>query len=94
MGSVKQLAIQDGNSATEKFTVVVRSMEGKDTKVEAEKGWTVLRFKQEYEKWQPHGVTTMNLQFRGRRMKDDSLLSQYKFEPGFVVQSLVRTKGG
>ncbi|ODM87055.1 Ubiquitin-hypothetical protein-like protein RUB1 [Orchesella cincta] len=94
MASLKQLPCAGVTTVAETFTVTVKSMEGKDTKVEAEKGWTVLRFKEEYEKWQPHGATTMNLQYKGRRMKDDWLLSQYNFEPGFVVQSLVRTKGG
>ncbi|ODM93697.1 Ubiquitin-like protein [Orchesella cincta] len=77
-----------------KLPILIRSMEGRTTKIEAKTDWTVRKLKEEYGKWVGRSYNHIMLLYKARRLNDADLLSKYNVEPDSVIQSTIRSLGG
>ncbi|CAL8103356.1 unnamed protein product [Orchesella dallaii] len=82
------------SSSVAKLPILIRSMEGRTTKIEAKVNWTVRQLKEEYGKYIGRSANHVMLLYKARRLNDNDLLSKYNVEPDSVIQSTIRSLGG
>ncbi|CAL8103380.1 unnamed protein product [Orchesella dallaii] len=74
--------------------IQIRSLDGKTTAFPVKGNWTVKNLKEKFAEYRGDGWDNVVMLYRGKRLKDEELLSAYDIEPDSFIQANFRSKGG
>lgn len=74
--------------------IKVKTLTGKEVSFDIEPDNNIKDIKEKVSKLEGIPVEQQRLIFAGKQLKDDSMLSHYKIEPGSVLHMILSLRGG
>jgi len=72
----------DSTGTGNKITISIRTLDGKTTKIEADRSWSVQQLKAAFGEYRGQDFSRVNMHYKGKRLKDDLKIEAYNIDSG------------